>query len=273
MGDSTHVSWAGMTWNPWVGCVKKSPGCKFCYMYREQRQYGNDPQVVRRTAAATFNRPLKWAAEAVAGERTATDRVVFTCSWSDWNNPEADEWRADAWDVIRRTTPELNYLILTKLPERFAETLPDDWDGGWPGVGLGVSIENGDYSERAEALIRVPAAMRFFSIEPCLGDLEWFGRSWGGSIDWSILGGESDPGSARRFETSWTREFLDICRASRIAPHIKQVGSNPHPRFDLGGDWKGGDVSAWPEWMRVQEFPRGWPTPDPVLEEQQELFG
>lgn len=272
MGDSTHISWSGMTWNPWVGCVKKSPGCKLCYMYREQRQYGKNPRDVRRTAVATFNRPIKWAREAVQGQRVGADRVVFTCSWSDWNNPEADEWRNDAWGIIRRTVPQLNYLILTKLPERFSETLPDDWGAGWPGVGLGVSIENDDYASRADVLRDVPAQMRFLSIEPCLGDLEWFNRHWG-DVHWAILGGESDHRSARRFELSWAREFLDICKYQGVTPHIKQIGSNPHPLINLGKDWKGGDVSAWPEWMRVQEFPRGWPTPDPVLEEQKELFG
>ena len=27
-------------WNPWHGCTKISPGCKYCYVYRQDEMYG-----------------------------------------------------------------------------------------------------------------------------------------------------------------------------------------------------------------------------------------
>lgn len=36
----SKIQWTGPTWNPWHGCVKVSPGCKFCYMYRDKERYG-----------------------------------------------------------------------------------------------------------------------------------------------------------------------------------------------------------------------------------------
>ena len=29
-------------WNPWHGCTKISPGCKYCYVYRQDEQYGTE---------------------------------------------------------------------------------------------------------------------------------------------------------------------------------------------------------------------------------------
>lgn len=29
-------------WNPWHGCTKISPGCKYCYVYRQDEMYGSE---------------------------------------------------------------------------------------------------------------------------------------------------------------------------------------------------------------------------------------
>ena len=46
-------------WNPWHGCTKISPGCKYCYVYRQDEMYGSEigSDVARKTA--NFNLPLK----------------------------------------------------------------------------------------------------------------------------------------------------------------------------------------------------------------------
>ena len=57
-----------------------------------------------------------------------------------------------------------------------------------PNVWLGVSVENADYVTRIADLRKVPAAVRFLSVEPLLGpipDLPLEG------IHWVIVGGES----------------------------------------------------------------------------------
>jgi protein gp37 len=96
-------------------------------------------------------------------------RFIFTCSWSDFFITEADKWRAEAWDIIRRT-PEFTYLILTKRPDRIARCLPADWGDGYPNVWLGTSAENQKYADqRIPELLKVPAAKRFLSLEPLLG--------------------------------------------------------------------------------------------------------
>ena len=38
-----------VTWNPWHGCHKISPGCQHCYVYRIDAAYERDSRMVRKT--------------------------------------------------------------------------------------------------------------------------------------------------------------------------------------------------------------------------------
>lgn len=194
-----------------MGCTKVSAGCDNCYMYREQRQYGNDPDVVRRSKTK-FSEPLKWK----------DGRLVFTCSWSDWFHVDADSWRDEAWDVIRRS-PQHTFQILTKRPGRILRHLPDDWGDGYANVWLGTSVESNEFLSRVRVLRDVPAALRFISAEPLLGplpDLDLDG------IGWVIVGGESGtPSTSRPMHPNWAREIRDTCREHDVPFHFKQWGS------------------------------------------------
>jgi protein gp37 len=162
MGAETHIQWTDATVNFWMGCKKVSPGCKFCYMYRDMAHYGRDPHAIVRCKDATFYQAMKWKKA----------RKIFTCSWSDFFVEQADGWRADAWKVIR-DTPQHIWQILTKRPERIKDHLPTDWGDGYPNVWLGASVESQEYAEkRIPELIGIPAIVRFLSCEPLLGPLD-----------------------------------------------------------------------------------------------------
>ncbi len=242
---TSAIEWTDATWNPWMGCERVSPGCAHCYMYREQRQYGHDPEALRRSKTKFFE-PLRW--------REPT--LVFTCSWSDWFHPGADAWRDEAWDVVRQT-PHLTYQILTKRPELVAGRLPDDWDKGWANVWLGVSIENSRFTWRADALRGVPAEVRFISAEPLLGSLfESSGRRTPldlDGIDWLIVGGESGPG-ARPLDVSWALELAAACDQVSIPFFMKQLGSVLGRARNIR-DRKGGDFDAFPPQLKRREMP------------------
>src|SRR6266568_714170 len=212
MGERSAIEWTDATWNPWHGCTKVSPGCKHCYMYREKKQYGQNPALVVRSKT-TFTGPLKWR----------EPKRIFTCSWSDWFHETADAWRPEAWDVIRHT-PQHTYLILTKRAERIRHCLPPLWGKGWPNVWLGVSVETQEYCWRIEELAQIPAAMRFVSAEPLLGPLDLSG--WlATAIDWVIVGGESGP-KARPMDLHWARLLRDQCLQVEpgVAFFLKQLG-------------------------------------------------
>ena len=205
---TTAISWTESTWNPWIGCTKVSPGCDHCYMFREQRQYGNDPEIVRRSKTK-FDAPLKMHGS----------RLIFTCSWSDWFHIDADQWRDEAWEIIRRT-PQHTYQILTKRPGRILRHLPDDWGDGYPNVWLGTSVETNEYLSRVRVLRDVPAALRFISAEPLLGSLPDLDLD---GIGWVITGGESGP-EHRPIDIEWVRQIRDACLAAGIPFHHKQWG-------------------------------------------------
>jgi len=128
---------------------------------------------------------------------------------SDFFHADADGWRDEAWDVIRRT-PNLVYLILTKRPELIRKRLPDDWGQGWPNVWLGVSCASKQMLNKMESLRRIPIhpkAVRFLSAEPLLDDIS-------SEIDlsgfgWVIVGGESGGGPEYLWDSTkdWRKEF------------------------------------------------------------------
>jgi protein gp37 len=214
MGRISQIEWTEATWNPWHGCGKVSPGCAHCYMYRDKYRYGQDPsQVVR--GKTTFRLPIKWQ----------DPKMIFTCSWSDFFIKEADQWRGEAWDVIR-STPHHTYQILTKRPERIADQLPEDWP--LPNVWLGVSVENPRFYWRIEILLGIPTLVRFLSLEPLLAampDLPLQG------ISWVIVGGESGPG-CRPMKSEWVCEIRDRCQDVNVPFFFKQWGGK---RKDVTG--------------------------------------
>ena len=159
MGYTTGVQWTNRTHNFWYGCKKVSAGCKFCYAERDMERYGRDFHTV--TRAKGFDTPLNWKEPA----------LVFVNSWSDFFISDADEWRNDAWDVIRKTQ-HLIYQILTKRPENIKDRLPPDWGNGWGNVWLGVSAENQMMADkRIPILLSIPAILGATVLE--LSDLEF----------------------------------------------------------------------------------------------------
>jgi protein gp37 len=218
MGHDTHIDWCDATWNPWQGCLKVSPGCQHCYMYADHKRYGQDPTQVRRSKT-TFNAPLNPA----WGKGPGT----FTCSWSDWFIEQADAWRPEAWEIIRRT-PQRCYLILTKRPERIADHLPEGWP--WDHVWLGVSVETPAYLWRADILRSIPAVGRFLSCEPLLADLGTINLD---GIGWVIIGGESGQGH-RPMAIGWVESLAQQCTQAGVSLFIKQdAGGSPGKQRSL----------------------------------------
>lgn len=243
MSETSSIQWTEATWNPWHGCVKVSAGCKFCYMFRDKIKFGQDPNVVVRSKGK-FNDPLKWK----------NPKVIFTCSWSDWFIDKADDWRHEAWDIVRKT-PRHTYQILTKRPERIATHLPRDWQGGWDNVWLGTSVENADAKDRIEILRSIPARVRFLSIEPLIGYMGLLDLI---GIDLVIIGGESgnDNGAYlyRPCELGWINDIVQQCKQQNVAVFVKQMGTHLSKQLGMK-DRHGGNIEEFPEHLRIRQMP------------------
>lgn len=225
MGKNSRIEWTNHTFNPWWGCTKVSAACKNCYAEAWSKRVGQNvwgPKAKRRYFGDKhWNEPIKWNSEAVAkGERAR----VFCASMADVfeARSELDGWREKLWGLIE-STPQLDWLILTKRPELVEEIAP--WQiNQWPhNVWLGTTVENQKYAEeRLPHLAKLPATVRFISAEPLLGPLAI--SSWlGSTIDWVITGGESGP-KARPSSPSWFRGLLLQCMEADVPFHFKQWG-------------------------------------------------
>ncbi len=273
MAENSNIEWTKHTWNPVWGCRKVSPGCKFCYAERMiAGRQGAEFGAIRRTGKSVWSAPYKLN-RLLTGNEPIRERLVFTCSMSDFFISEADEYRDEMWKVIRET-PNLVYQILTKRPERIADHLPSDWGRGYKNVWLGTSVENQEtFDKRVPILAGVPARVRFLSMEPLLEsvDISSFRIKTFGSmvtpttipailkIDWVIIGGESgnDIGKwkYRPCEWEWIAGIAQSCISFDIPFFIKQTGTHLSKRHGFR-DRKGGDMNEWPENFRVREFPR-----------------
>ena len=244
MAKDSKIQWTDHTWNPWHGCTKVSPGCKYCYMFRDKERYGLDPNEVAKSKTM-FKGPL----------RLKKPSNIFTCSWSDFFIEEADEWRNEAWEIIKQT-PHHTYQILTKRPERIKDCLPEDWGQGYSNVLLGVSVENNDLTHRIDTLLATPAKYRFVSFEPLLELIPW--KPEFAALDWIIIGGESGNKTGkykyRYFSDQWLMPFIYHTRISGPALFIKQLGTHHATEYGLK-DRHGGDMTEWADSIQIREFP------------------
>ncbi len=101
----------------------------------------------------------------------------------------------------------------------------------WPlkNTWMGTSVEDQRRAgERIQSLLQVPAAVRFLSMEPLLGEVfledELTKRDWK-KLQWVIVGGESGP-KARPMHPAWARRIRDDCAKHGVRFFFKQVGSN-----------------------------------------------
>lgn len=272
-------------------------------------QWGGWGKGVPRVLARNWSDPVRWDKASLAAWDAKRGKglpasfpprpTVFPslCDWLDEEVPV--EWLVRFLTLIH-DTPNLTWLLLTKRPEnwhgrlvsarlRLAHMAVADaanatklnevnlWIEWWrsgdappANVWVGTSVEDQTRAdERIPHLLDIPAAGRFLSVEPLLGEVDLPYSTFNGAdavssmegIHWVIVGGESGPGS-RTCNVDWVRGIVSDCRAGAVPVFVKQLGANP--AFDSGEGYlkahpithpKGGDPAEWPEHLRVREFP------------------
>lgn len=216
MAENSGIAWTHHTVNFWIGCEKVSPACQFCYAETWDRRF--HPAIAENVKlgvgehwgshAPRLLRVEKACQEALRYEKRAAREWrrfrVFTNSMSDFfeDRRDLDAARLGALDVIRRT-PHLDWLILTKRPDRVLPLLWKAWEMAadlgngklaqwlwmWMGghevpanVALGTTVESQEFAApRLDALLAVPARTHFVSVEPMLGPVDlrrWMHQDW-----------------------------------------------------------------------------------------------
>ena len=212
-------------WNLWHGCDKISAGCANCYVYRSDERHGKDASLVNKTQA--FDAPLRKKRD--GSWKIPPGDTVWTCFSSDFLLDKADEWREEAWEMMRIRS-DLHFFFITKRIHRLESCLPNDWGDGYPNVSICSTCENQDRADyRLPILKALPIKYKFIACEPLLEPLNLL-PYLDSSICQVVAGGESGP-NARLCRYEWILSLRDQCMAVGVPFMFKQTGAN----FESGG--------------------------------------
>lgn len=214
MLTKTSIEWTESTWNPVTGCTKISAGCLNCYAERMalrlkamgQKNYSNGFTVTLHPHMLSF--PIK----------KQKPQMIFVNSMSDLFHDDVPVTYIKQIFKIMNNAKWHRFQVLTKRVERLVElsSLLEWTDNIW----MGVTVESATYVDRIEYLRKIPAAIKFISMEPLLGPISKINLS---NIDWVIVGGESGPG-ARKMDEKWALDIKDICIQENVPFFFKQWG-------------------------------------------------
>lgn len=219
----TKIDWCDEVWNPVTGCTKVSPGCANCYAARMAPRlagrFGYDKDDPFKVTLHSYNidLPRKWK----------KPRRIFVCSMGDLFHKDVPySFISRVWNTMIMC-PQHTFIILTKRAERMAEFVADGAffaANAW----LGISAESQLWLRaRIEPLQRMPAAIRFISYEPALGELYHLASYLKQhNINWFIAGCESGP-KRRPAPHDWFRYARDQCQVANVPFFLKQMSANP----------------------------------------------
>lgn len=214
MSDKSTIEWTDATWNPVTGCTKISPGCKHCYaeVFAERfrgvpghpYENGFDLQLW----PDRLHLPFSWK----------RPKLIFVNSMSDlFHQDVPDQFVLEVFNVMNKADWHI-YQILTKRPERMLKLNPQlTWTQN---IWMGVSVENQQFTYRAEMLADSAAKTKFLSVEPLLGPISRLPLD---NINWVIVGGESGRWS-RPMSEEWVLEIKGQCENRAVPFFFKQWG-------------------------------------------------
>ena len=254
MGDRSKIEWTDRTDNPIrarnletgnIGhfCEKITPGCAHCYAERRQPRFKNpirfEPQF-RGKVELILDRELL---RKIPHRRKPCK--IFPCDMTDMFGPWVpDDWLDEIMAAYACLDRQFAVQFLTKRADRMLAYfsspdrmkriavagltlgVPSFRTDQWPlpHFWLGVSPNNQKSADTLiPLLLQTPAAVRFVSEEPSLGQIKRLPYLETGLLHWWIWGGESGPG-ARPSHPDNARAARDECQAAGVPFLFKQRG-------------------------------------------------
>jgi protein gp37 len=191
-------------------------------MFSNDKMYGvpGRSSIVARTH--DFNKPLK--KDRKGNYKNPPGYSLTLNMTSDTFIEEADEWRDEMWDIIRKR-PDIIFIILTKRVHRIMECLPDDWNDGYENVDLSITVENQQtFDERWPIYKEVPAKHKGLHLTPLLGPIDLSPALDSGQIEEVFLGGECFSGR-RPCHHEWIEDISRKCEEHRVNLFVDSVGA------------------------------------------------
>ena len=214
MAKETKIEWTEVSWNPITGCTKISDGCLNCYALRMAKRLKamKNPRYKNGFGITIhedlFDLPLTWK----------KPKRIFVNSMSDlFHENIADEYIKRIFAIMNEASWH-TFQVLTKRSKRLRELSNDLlWSKN---IWMGVTVENKKATYRINDLKKVPASIKFLSLEPLLEPLPFIDLE---GINWVIVGGESGP-NARPIKLDWVRQIRDKCTEQSVPFFFKQWG-------------------------------------------------
>lgn len=265
----TKISWCEETWNMIGGCSPIAEGCKYCAaatsaqlcVNRGNKKYAGLVENGKWTGKVRLfpdelDKPLHWR----------KPRRIFVVSMGDLFH------EAVPFEFINKVVnriyhcPQHAFLILTKRAKRMLEYHKQVLKG-WPqrkNIHFGISISTkAEADEKIPILLQIPAAVRWVSIEPMLGEIDFreetitVGKSRRNSskisypllkqLNWVVIGAESKGGYAgRECKLEDVRGVVRQCDAAGVPVHVKQL--------HIDGKLEK-DINKFPPDLRRRELP------------------
>lgn len=222
---ATRIEWTDRVWNVMSGCSYKSDGCDRCYARRMSKRLAGRfgyPQV--NPFAVTLHperliEPFNWK----------KSQRVFVCSMGDLFHDDVPVEYIWAVFQTMAKNPQHTFQVLTKRPSRASSILGSlnfiSKFSEFPlrNVWFGVTCENRFFTdERLSILAQIPAAIRFVSFEPLLGEINLcdIAPNFMG-LDWVIVGAETGP-KKRHMEESWALGLRNQCKTMNVSFFFKK---------------------------------------------------
>lgn len=210
----SKIEWTESTWNPSTGCTKISEGCANCYaevMSRRLKAMGLEKYKDGFNLVCHYNElplPYTWK----------KPRIIFVNSMSDLFHENMPFEFIKAVFKVMNECPMHTFQVLTKrgdILEKYYTLL--DWT---PNIWMGVTVENEKVLYRIDSLRKVPAFIKFLSVEPLISAIPNLNLL---NIDWVIVGGESGSKS-RAIKEEWVLDIKNQCEKIQIPFFFKQWG-------------------------------------------------
>lgn len=261
MAKDTYIQWCDSTLNLMMGCdgcelwedKSKVNGHRTCYAGRMTEELaGKTPNF-----PASFDKPVIYP-----------ERIKYLKEWNDFTgkdrkgkfwlngfprviflNDMGDAFTKDLpLDWLAPFIPQMEqsphiFMMLSRRVRRMAEF----WRqyGAVPAnIWLGTSVTSAANKGRAYELTEIPAQVRWLSVEPMLGAVEFLGLYT--ALQWIIVGFESGEG-ARKGNGNWMRLLRDDCEKYDVPFFVKQMGG------DQGT--KRGAIHELPVDLRIRQAP------------------
>jgi protein gp37 len=239
----TFIEWTDWTWNPITGCLSR---CSYCYNLRPGSLLSRFGAIYIKNDK-TYTETLNWRRRetgelhiAIKGERIPfgydptfyphrleeplkrrRPSRIFVCDCGDlWGDWVPKEWIEEVLKVVTKC-PQHTFQFLTKNPQRYLDfELPSN---AW----AGTTVTSNEDHEQAKIIKRVKVLVRFLSIEPLLGEVNF---DFNG-LQWIIIGAQTGKNPLRP-KKEWIEKILSDAKRLGIPIFLKN-NLRPHYPFSI----------------------------------------